>query len=94
MNTPLGRGQAVDETALASALASARIAGAACDVFETEPLPPSSPLWDAPNLLLTAHNADFTDDYIELGWKVWRDNCEAAVAGKPLATPVDKVAGY
>ena len=91
----LGRGQAVDEAALASALASARIAGAACDVFETEPLPPSSPLWDAPNLLLTAHNADFTDDYFEHGWRVWRANLDAFLAGAAeLPTPCDARRGY
>tara|TARA_B110001452_G_scaffold17827_1_gene14500 strand:+ start:269 stop:1270 length:1002 start_codon:yes stop_codon:yes gene_type:complete len=95
----LGRGAAVDEDALVAALKAGPtqpdgIAAAALDVFKVEPLPKESPLWACENLWLTAHNADFTDDYIELGWKVWRDNCEAAVAGKPLATPVDKRAGY
>ena len=41
---------------------SGAIAGAACDVFATEPLPQSSPLWECENLLMTAHNADLTED--------------------------------
>ena len=67
---------------------------AALDVFETEPLPESSPLWDCDNLLLTAHNADYTDDYFELGWKVWAANLERYLRNEPMATPVDKLAGY
>ena len=54
----------VDEPALADALQRGVIAGAALDVFKTEPLPESSPLWDCENLLVTAHNADYTDDYL------------------------------
>jgi phosphoglycerate dehydrogenase-like enzyme len=53
----VGRGSTVDEAALTAALAEGRLAGAALDVTATEPLPPDSPLWDAPNLLLTPHAA-------------------------------------
>ena len=63
-------------------------------MFETEPLPQDSPLWDRDNLLLTAHNADYTADYFDLGWNVWRDNYERVKAGEDLATPVDVAAGY
>ncbi|EOD06225.1 hypothetical protein EMIHUDRAFT_44961, partial [Emiliania huxleyi CCMP1516] len=58
----VGRGIAVDESALVAALP--RLGGAALDVFETEPLPADSPLWEQPDskLLLTAHNADYTAD--------------------------------
>ncbi len=53
----VGRGSTVDEPALVAALTEGRIAGAALDVTEVEPLPADSPLWDAPNLLLTPHAA-------------------------------------
>jgi phosphoglycerate dehydrogenase-like enzyme len=49
------RGGLVDEPALAGHLKDGRLAGAALDVFEAEPLPPASPLLSAPNLLLTPH---------------------------------------
>jgi phosphoglycerate dehydrogenase-like enzyme len=53
----VGRGSTVDEPALLAALTKGRIAGAALDVTDVEPLPADSPLWDAPNLLLTPHAA-------------------------------------
>jgi phosphoglycerate dehydrogenase-like enzyme len=52
-----GRGATVDEAALLAALRDGTLAGAAIDVTETEPLPADSPLWDAPNLILTPHVA-------------------------------------
>jgi D-3-phosphoglycerate dehydrogenase len=54
------RGPLIDEGALASALRAGVIAGAALDVFSSEPLPPENPLHGAPNLLLQAHQASFT----------------------------------
>jgi len=53
----VGRGNLVDEHALAAALHSGQIAAAVLDVFRTEPLPPDSPLWSTPNLLITGHVA-------------------------------------
>lgn len=53
----VGRGSTVDEGALMHALQEGRLAGAAVDVTATEPLPPDSPLWDLPNLLITPHAA-------------------------------------
>mmetsp|Transcript_8134 Transcript_8134/g.15089 ORF Transcript_8134/g.15089 Transcript_8134/m.15089 type:complete len:364 (+) Transcript_8134:40-1131(+) len=90
----IGRGIAVDEDALNRALDSKSIAGAALDVFRTEPLPVTSALWDRENVLLTAHNADYTEDYFRRGWEVWMENFEAYTNKQPLVTPVDYVAGY
>ena len=53
----VGRGATVDEAALVETLSAGGIAGAALDVTEEEPLPAASPLWDAPNLILTPHAA-------------------------------------
>lgn len=67
----------------------------ACDaVFATEPLPADSPLWECDNLLMTAHNADLTEDYWLLAIKTWCDNLKCFQAGEPLATPVDTRMGY
>jgi phosphoglycerate dehydrogenase-like enzyme len=53
----VGRGSTVDEAALLAAIREHRLAGAALDVFETEPLPPESPLWDEPNVIISPHAA-------------------------------------
>eukprot|EP01060_Flectonema_neradi_P035371 TRINITY_DN6495_c3_g1_i1.p1 TRINITY_DN6495_c3_g1~~TRINITY_DN6495_c3_g1_i1.p1 ORF type:complete len:356 (+),score=69.74 TRINITY_DN6495_c3_g1_i1:72-1070(+) len=90
----IGRGVVVDEDALADAMESGHIAAASLDVFKTEPLPSESRLWDLDNLLITAHNADKTADFSELGWGIWKDNYQAYLNDAPLATLVDKVAGY
>lgn len=115
----IGRGLAVDEVALAEALASKSIAAAAVDVFKEEPLPEGSPLWSAENVLLTvrifvpcaliarsesdlvalqwsqSHNADFTSDYFDLGWRVFQDNLRAYRAGDAqLPTAIALDLGY
>ncbi len=53
----VARGEIIDETALIAALREQRLGGAYLDVFETEPLPPESPLWTLPNVLVTPHNS-------------------------------------
>jgi phosphoglycerate dehydrogenase-like enzyme len=72
----VGRGTTVDEDALADALESKRIAGAALDVFKKEPLDPKHRFYELSNILLSNHNADHTIDYIALGWKVFEENFE------------------
>ena len=57
----IGRGSIVDEDALFAGLRSGRIAFAALDVFREEPLPPSSPFWDLPNVLINPHSASTVD---------------------------------
>ncbi len=53
----IARGEVIDEVALIAALQSGHLAGAYLDVFEQEPLPTTSPLWDMPNVLVTPHNS-------------------------------------
>jgi phosphoglycerate dehydrogenase-like enzyme len=81
----VGRGTTVDEPALVAALTEGGIAGAALDVTEVEPLPADSPLWDAPNLLLTPHAAGGrpvgADDLVGA-------NLEALLAGRELRNVV------
>jgi phosphoglycerate dehydrogenase-like enzyme len=90
----VGRGGLVDEDALIVALAESRIAGAGLDVFEQEPLPAGSPLWDLPNVILTAHYAGVTPDYDRRATAIFLDNLKRYVAGEPLRNVVDKRLGY
>jgi phosphoglycerate dehydrogenase-like enzyme len=90
----VSRGSLVDETALVAALGEGRIAGAALDVFQTEPLPADSPLWDAPNLLLTPHTAAVVDSLWERQYMVLAENLRRFLAGAPLLNLVDKHLGY
>jgi phosphoglycerate dehydrogenase-like enzyme len=81
----VGRGTTVDEDALIAALREGRIAGAALDVAATEPLPPDSPLWDAPNIIITPHIAGGRP--VGVGPLVTR-NLRAFLAGEPLENVV------
>lgn len=90
----IGRGGTVDEDALARALTDGAIAGASLDVFETEPLPADSPLWTAPNMLITAHNAGASPRYYHRALDIMSENLKLFLAGKPLRNVVDKRAGY
>jgi phosphoglycerate dehydrogenase-like enzyme len=73
----LGRGNAVDEAALLRALTSGGIAHAFLDVFEREPLPADSPLWNAPNLALTPHASAINAEYLDL----WVEELHAELSG-------------
>ena len=90
----IGRGATVDEAALIRALEKGRIAGAALDVFTREPLPPDSPFFRLPNLLLSPHSADHTPGWVEAGLELFLDNFRRYRAGQPLCNVVDKRAGY
>ncbi|MFT2020044.1 D-2-hydroxyacid dehydrogenase [Streptomyces sp. 796.1] len=90
----VGRGPLVVTDALRSALLERRIAGAALDVFEQEPLPGDSPLWDTPGLLVSPHMSGDT-----VGWRddlarQFQDNFDRWAAGEPLFNVVDKRLGY
>jgi len=90
----VGRGPLVDEAALASALRSKKIGGAALDVFPKEPLAPDSPLWDLRNLLITPHTAALTDKLWERHYALFSENLRRYLAGQPLLVMVDKRKGY
>lgn len=77
----VGRGTAVDEDALLKALQDGEIGGAALDVFETEPLPESSPLWKAPNLIASPHAAGGRPQGAE---ELIATNLRKFIAGQPL----------
>ena len=74
--------------------ASGRIGGAALDVFEHEPLPPDSPLWELPNVLITPHTSGFRPDHWDAATDLFAENLRRFDAGKPLLNVVDKEAGY
>jgi phosphoglycerate dehydrogenase-like enzyme len=87
-----GRGDTLDDEALAAALTSGRLAGAVLDVFAEEPLPPSHPLWRTPGVHITAHTAapSFPRDIVG----VFADNYRRFHAGEPLQYVVDFERGY
>lgn len=90
----VGRGSTVDEAALVHALREGALGGAALDVFEDEPLPDDSPLWNLPNVIVSPHmSGDFA------GWRealveLFVENLERYVTGRPLKNVVDKERGY
>jgi D-2-hydroxyacid dehydrogenase (NADP+) len=90
----VGRGVLIDEAAVAEALRNQRIAGAALDVFEHEPLPAESPLWDLENLLITPHTAGLTEKLWERHYRLFTENLRRYLAGQPLLGMVDKQKGY
>jgi len=90
----IARGPIVDEAALAAALAEHRIGGAALDVFETEPLPASSPLWTLDNVILTPHVSNSSPKVKERSLALVVENVRRFKAGEPLLNLVDRSAGY
>ena len=86
----IGRGAIVDLADLIAALESKQIAGAALDVFETEPLPADSPLWAMPNVIMTPHVAAASTHIAERHTETLLENIRLFVAGKDPATLVDK----
>ncbi len=90
----VARGGLVDQEALVEALREGRIRGAALDVFTSEPLPPESPLWDLPNVLITPHVSAVTSRYWERETELITENLRRYLEGVPLVNVVDKDAGY
>ena len=91
----LGRGPVVDEPALIRALSTGVLKGAALDVFVQEPLPPSSPLWDLPNVLISPHNMDQTATFMHEACEFFvYENLPRFICEEPLLNPVDIRLGY
>jgi phosphoglycerate dehydrogenase-like enzyme len=90
----IARGAIVDEPAMIDALQTKRIAGAALDVFATEPLPPSSPLWTLENVILTPHTSGDSPRVGDRTLTLFAENLRRYKAGEPLLNRVDYEAGY
>jgi phosphoglycerate dehydrogenase-like enzyme len=90
----VGRGALVVEPDLVEALRARRIAGAALDVFASEPLPTDSPLWTLPGVIVSPHMSGDLVGWRETLVEVFRDNLARYQAGEPLRNVVDKTLGY
>ena len=90
----ISRGGVVKSDALLRALDAGTLKGAALDVFEQQPLPAESPLWQRSDLLITPHVSGTTPFYLERALNVFIDNLRAYQQGKRLVTAVSVEAGY
>ena len=90
----LGRGETVDQDALIDSLRDGVIAAAGLDVTTPEPLPPDSPLWTLPNVIITAHYAGWSDTMLDRIYAIFADNLRRFDRGEPLRNRVDVRAGY
>lgn len=82
----VGRGKTTDTEALRLALEEGRLAGAALDVFEEEPLPADSPLWGTRNLIVTPHTAGLAEDYNRRTVAIFLENWAGLQAGRGLCS--------
>ena len=90
----VGRGPVIDEPALVAALQENRIAGACLDVFETEPLPALSPLWELDNVIVSPHSASTLAEENELLTQLFIDNLGRLLDGRPRRNVYSPAAGY
>jgi phosphoglycerate dehydrogenase-like enzyme len=89
------RGKVINSGDLLNALATGKISGAVLDVFDEEPLPPNSPLWSAPNLVITPHmGCDDDKNYIPRTYDIVFDNIMRLLKGERLENLVDPERGY
>ena len=90
----VGRGALIDDDALVTALAGGDLGGAVLDVFETEPLPPGSPLWSLPNVVITAHSCGAVAEEPDRVVDVFIDNLGRYVSGRSLRNLYQADRGY
>jgi phosphoglycerate dehydrogenase-like enzyme len=90
----VARGQLVDGPALVEALRAGRLAGAALDVVQREPLPADDPLWQAPNLIITPHTSGYRPTHWDDVAALFVENVRRWDAGEPLLWRVDPARGY
>jgi phosphoglycerate dehydrogenase-like enzyme len=90
----VSRGGVVDQTALCVALTSGHVAGAVLDVFETEPLPVTHPLWGADHTILSPHCASVYDGWETASFNLFLENLTRLTEGKALHNIVDPARGY
>jgi len=92
----VGRGSALDQAALMEALHAGKLAGAALDVVDPEPLPPDHPLWNTPHLILTPHiSGNMTLEYTcDTAVDIFCEDLKSYAAGRPLRHLVDRQRGY
>ncbi len=90
----ISRGGIAVDDALLEALREGWIAGAGLDAHGVEPLPPDSPFWSLPNVIVTPHNGATTPATAQRSVEIFIDNLQRYVAGQPLRNIVDKSAGY
>ena len=90
-----GRGGLVDQEALRAALVAGTLGGAIIDVTDPEPLPPDSPLWDAPRLIITPHlSCDDPESYVPRTLDLFLDNIRRRVEGRPIRNRVVRSRAY
>lgn len=90
----IARAAVVDREALLSALREERLAGAALDVHDPEPLPPESPFWDMPNVIVTPHRSGAVYGYLDRAAAFFAANLGRYVRGQPLENVVGRERGY
>ena len=92
----VGRGSSINQEAIAKALNEGRLAGAALDVFDVEPLPKDDPLWETKNLILTPHNSGkMTLEYTRSkNVDMLCENFKNYLAGDKMLYSVDLKLGY
>jgi len=90
----VSRGAVVDEKALITAISSEQIGGAALDVFEEEPLPKTSPLWNLEHVIISPHVSGFTDDYHQRVANLFIENLKRYLENRPLLNRLKREHGY